>query len=268
MTVQAILLAGGRASRMGGIDKPGLLVDGVSMRDRAIAAVAAVGASPVVIVGPEPDSRSDAVLLQHDGAPPVDAALPPTGHGPDESGTVHAASGSQAPANASSASSASAAGASVAAAAGASALDSPAASAPGSVRWVREDPPFSGPAAAVVTALAAIGSDAADWTLLLACDLPRPEAAVQLLADGIRSLESESDGACLADEDGRMQWLTGAYRTTALARAATALPDGGRDQPVRALVAGLSVDVLADHEASARDVDTWEDYEELTKEHP
>jgi molybdopterin-guanine dinucleotide biosynthesis protein A len=195
MTLQAVLLAGGRASRMGGVDKPGLLVDGVSMRDRAIAAVVAASASPVLVVGPASDSVA-------------------------------------------------------------------------AVRWVREDPPFAGPAAAVVTALAAIGSDAADWTLLLACDLPRPEGAVRLLADGIRSLAPESDGVCLADDDGRMQWLTGAYRTAALARAAAALPDGGRDQPVRALVAGLSVDVLADPEASARDVDTWEDYEELTKEHP
>ncbi|MGB3733172.1 molybdenum cofactor guanylyltransferase [Microbacterium sp.] len=195
MTLQAVLLAGGRASRMGGVDKPGLLVDGVSMRDRAIAAVVAASASPVLVVGPASDSVA-------------------------------------------------------------------------AVRWVREDPPFAGPAAAVVTALAAIGSDAADWTLLLACDLPRPEGAVRLLADRIPSLAPESDGVCLADDDGRMQWLTGAYRTAALARAAAALPDGGRDQPVRALVAGLSVDVLADPEASARDVDTWEDYEELTKEHP
>lgn len=195
MTLQAVLLAGGRASRMGGVDKPGLLVDGVSMRDRAIAAVVAASASPVLVVGPASDSVA-------------------------------------------------------------------------AVRWVREDPPFAGPAAAVVTALAAIGSDAADWTLLLACDLPRPEGAVRLLADRIPSLAPESDGVCVADDDGRMQWLTGAYRTAALARAAAALPDGGRDQPVRALVAGLSVDVLADPEASARDVDTWEDYEELTKEHP
>lgn len=194
--LQAILLAGGRASRMGGIDKPGLLVDGVSMRDRAVAASTEAGASPVMVVGPA------------------------------------------------------------------------SASAAASVRWVREDPPFSGPAAAVLTALAAIGVDAADWTLLLACDLPRPEAAVARLVGGINSLPSESDGACLADGDGRMQWLTGVYRTAALTRAASALPDDGRDQPVRALVAGLHVQVLPDPEGSATDVDTWEDYEQSTKELP
>lgn len=187
----AILLAGGRASRMGGVDKPGLLVDGVSMRDRAIAAVASVDADPVIVVGPESASGHD-------------------------------------------------------------------------VRWAREDPPFSGPAAAVVTALAARGADAAEWTFLLACDLARPDAAVAALAAGIRG----RDGSCLADADGRMQWLTGVYRTAALAEAAASLPDGGRDLPVRALLSGLAVVALPDPGSSARDVDTWEDYEELTKEHP
>lgn len=191
----AILLAGGRASRMGGIDKPGLLVDGVSMRDRAIAAVASMNADPVIVVGPE------------------SASAPSTGPG---------------------------------------------------LRWLREDPPFSGPAAAVVTALAALGADAPEWTFLLACDLPRPDAAVAALAQGIR----DQDGACLADADGRMQWLTGLYRTAALADAAASLPDGGRDRPVRELLSGLAVVALPDPGAGARDVDTWEDYEELTKEHP
>lgn len=187
----AILLAGGRASRMGGIDKPGLMVDGVSMRDRAIAAVGSAGADPVIVVGPESASGHD-------------------------------------------------------------------------VRWVREDPPFSGPAAAVVTALAALGADAAEWTFLLACDLPRPEAAIAALAQGIPG----QDGACLADADGRMQWLTGVYRTAALAEAAASVPAGGRDLPVRVLLSRLAVVALPDPGASARDVDTWEDYEELTKEHP
>ena len=191
----AILLAGGRASRMGGIDKPGLLVDGVSMRDRAIAAVASVEASPVIVVGPEPASAVPFV--------------------PE-------------------------------------------------VRWVREDPPFSGPAAAVVTALAAMGADAAEWTLLLACDLPRPDAAVAALADGLRG----RDGACLSDADGRMQWLTGVYRTAALAEAASSLPAAAHDLPVRMLLADLEVAALPDLGAGARDVDTWEDYEELTKEQP
>ncbi|WP_459547675.1 NTP transferase domain-containing protein [Nocardia sp. X0981] len=45
-----IVLAGGRASRMGGVDKPGLLVGGRSMLDIALAAVAGLGRT--VVVGP------------------------------------------------------------------------------------------------------------------------------------------------------------------------------------------------------------------------
>lgn len=183
---------------MGGIDKPGLLVDGVSMRDRAIAAVTSAGAVAVV-VGPAPEAETA-------GSP--------------------------------------------------------------AVGWVREDPPFSGPAAAIVTGLTALGPDAAEWTFLLACDLPHPELAVARLLRGVGDLPPQSDGACLGDDAGRAQWLAGIYRMTALADAAAALPDGGRDLPVRVLVAGLSVEVFTDPDAGARDVDTWEDYEELTKEHP
>lgn len=194
----AILLAGGRASRMGGIDKPGLTVEGVSLRDRAITAARSAGASPIVVVGPEV---------------PTDAAQ--------------------------------AVGASDA------------------VRWAREDPPFSGPAAAVVTGLTALDDDP-EWVLLLACDLARPEAAVERLLTGIRNLPATADGLCLTDAAGRTQWLTGLYRAAELREAAAAFGDG-RDQPVRALLAGLSPTLLPAGD-SARDVDTWEDYQQLTKE--
>lgn len=46
----AVLLAGGAARRMGGRDKPGLVVAGRPMRDRVLAAVAA--AEPRIVVGP------------------------------------------------------------------------------------------------------------------------------------------------------------------------------------------------------------------------
>ena len=45
----AVIPAGGRGSRLGGIDKPALVVDGVSLADRALASVA--GARRVVLVG-------------------------------------------------------------------------------------------------------------------------------------------------------------------------------------------------------------------------
>src|SRR5690606_17179035 len=46
----AIVLAGGRASRMGGVDKPGLVIGGRSMLEAAPAAVS--GCTAVVVVGP------------------------------------------------------------------------------------------------------------------------------------------------------------------------------------------------------------------------
>ncbi|WP_433501026.1 molybdenum cofactor guanylyltransferase [Sphaerimonospora sp. CA-214678] len=47
----AVILAGGRASRLGGLDKPGTLVGGVPLIEWVAAAVA--GARTLVVVGPE-----------------------------------------------------------------------------------------------------------------------------------------------------------------------------------------------------------------------
>ncbi|MEO3770784.1 NTP transferase domain-containing protein [Micromonospora sp. B9E7] len=49
-TYAAVVLAGGAARRMGGVDKPALPVGGLPMRDRVLAAVA--DATPRVLVGP------------------------------------------------------------------------------------------------------------------------------------------------------------------------------------------------------------------------
>ena len=49
----AIVIAGGRGTRMGGIDKPGLELGGATLRERAISAARNAGLSPVVHVGPE-----------------------------------------------------------------------------------------------------------------------------------------------------------------------------------------------------------------------
>lgn len=47
----AVILAGGRGERMGGLDKASVLFDGTPMLDRVLAATA--GATRVVVVGPE-----------------------------------------------------------------------------------------------------------------------------------------------------------------------------------------------------------------------
>ena len=209
-TFGAILLAGGRASRMDGVDKPRLVVGGVSMLDRAVVTMRELAADPLIVVGPRAGS-------------PVVGNASADGPAPDDD----------------------------------------------AVLWVREDPPFSGPAAAVVAALhctaAALAPDP-DWTFVLACDLPRVDAAVQQLMDDIMLLPSDTEGACLSDGSSRPQWLTGVYRTAALRRAAASLPDEGRDQSMRALVADMSIAALPDRADSARDIDTWEDFRRFTKE--
>lgn len=185
----AILLAGGRATRVGGAAKPLFEVGGRTLLAAAVTAAADAGARPITVAAPVLDETLD-------------------------------------------------------------------------VAWVREEPPFTGPAAAVVAALDSwSAADDPAWTLLLACDLPSVGAAVRRLLDDIVLLPSDTDGVCLADSSHRPQWLTGLYRTRALRDAASALPDRGRDAPVRALVAGLAIAVVAAADDVARDVDTWEDLE-------
>ncbi|GAA2009300.1 molybdenum cofactor guanylyltransferase [Microbacterium ulmi] len=187
-TVGAILLAGGRATRMGGATKPLLEIDGRSLLARAVAAVAEAGARPVTVA-----------------AEVLDPAL--------------------------------------------------------EVEWVREDPPFGGPAAATIAVLdawAARGDDP-PWTFLLACDLPHVDAAVARLSSDILLLPADTDGICLADPSSRPQWLTGLYRTVALRRGAAALPDRGRGASVQALLDDLAIAVVPAPEGLTADVDTWED---------
>jgi molybdopterin-guanine dinucleotide biosynthesis protein A len=188
VSLAAILLAGGRATRVDGAAKPLFDVGGRTLLHRAVDAVLDAGADDVVVVGPV-----------------LDEALP--------------------------------------------------------VRWLREDPPFGGPAAAIATALATTppSGTSAEWTVVLACDLPRPDAAVSRLITDLPLLPRDTDGVCLADAGSRPQWLTGIYRTDALRRAAASLPDGGRDAPVRALLDDLAIAVVRVPDDVVADVDTWED---------
>lgn len=69
----AVVLAGGAGSRLGGVDKPALQVGGSSLLDRALSAVA--GAGRVVVVGPERDLPHHLVQVREDppGAGPAAA---------------------------------------------------------------------------------------------------------------------------------------------------------------------------------------------------
>lgn len=188
MTDGAILLAGGRATRMGGIDKPLVAVGGRSLLQRAVDAVR--GCDPIVIAGPDS---------------PVERALP---------------------------------------------------------LWVREDPPFSGPAAAIVAALDSIDTA---WVFVLACDLPYAEQVVAGLSAARATLPADTDGVCLTDASGRTQWLSGLYRTAGLQAAASLLPDRGRDASVRALLDGLAIATVSAPDA-ARDIDTWDDLRRIEED--
>lgn len=190
----AILLAGGRGTRVDGAIKPLFDVGGRTLLTAAVDAAVAAGADPVTVVS--------GVL---------DDALP--------------------------------------------------------VTWVRESPPFGGPAAAVVTALDAWPVDhEPNWTLLLACDLPQVGTAVPLLLSELPSAaNTDTDGFCLVDASGRSQWLTAVYRTASLRAAAGALPDRGRNLPLRALIAPLTVRAIAAPDDLSRDVDTWEDLSEARR---
>lgn len=184
MSLGAILLAGGRASRVDGAAKPLFEVGGRSLLRAAVEAAGTAGAAPILVAGPVLDPSLD-------------------------------------------------------------------------VRWVREEPAYGGPAAGVVTALGRLDADP-ERMLLLACDLPHVDAAVAALLAAADVLPADSDGVCLADASSRPQWLTGLYRTASLHRAAATLPDGGRDAPVRALLADLAIAVVAAPDA-VDDIDTWED---------
>jgi molybdopterin-guanine dinucleotide biosynthesis protein A len=61
--LDAVVLAGGRASRLGGIDKPSLVIRGVRLVDRAVGAAAAAGAGRVILVGPHRASAVEAARL-------------------------------------------------------------------------------------------------------------------------------------------------------------------------------------------------------------
>lgn len=184
MTLGAILLAGGRGRRLGGVDKPLLRVGEARMVDAAVAAARAAGCAPITVVGSDP------------GLPGVAA--------------------------------------------------------------VREEPPFGGPVAGIAAALDAWGVEglAPGRCLLLACDIPSAGAAVRALLaadDG-----DDGDGALLVAADGRHR-LVALLATAALRAAVAALPDRGRDAPLREVLRRLRLREVVDAAAAGADVDTWED---------
>ncbi|MET9019264.1 NTP transferase domain-containing protein [Actinopolymorpha sp. NPDC004070] len=121
--------------------------------------------------------------------------------------------------------------------------------------WTREDPPGSGPLAAVA---AGLGAGATPVVVVLAADMPLVDADV--VADLVAALAGvgpDVEAVTLTDETGRTQPLAAAYRRTAVDRVLAETGDP-RNQPARRLTTRLKCAELRSPLA-ARDCDTPDD---------
>jgi molybdopterin-guanine dinucleotide biosynthesis protein A len=120
-----------------------------------------------------------------------------------------------------------------------------------SVTFTIEEPPGSGPAAAIVHGLSLVD---APTVVVLAADMPFAASAVLKVIDALAG--SEAHAAMLVDQTGRRQPLLAAYRCDALRRCSE-----GRDWrggSVGALTEGLTVVEVAAVGDEALDCDTPE----------
>lgn len=184
----ALILAGGRSSRLDGVPKQGLVFHGDTLLQRSLAAVS--GAIRTVVVGPDPGALPAGVLS------------------------------------------------------------------------CRERPEFAGPAAAVAAGLEALAQAGSErtYTLVLACDMPKVSAAVEVLTAALKG-HAGADGIIARAEDGRAQQLAGIYRTAVLKSAARELASRGalNNGSMQALLASLDVQLVTVPAGSTADVDTWDD---------
>lgn len=195
MEFDAVILSGGRSSRLGGVPKASLIHDGATLLGRALQAVH--GAVATAVVGPDPGELPEGVVS------------------------------------------------------------------------CREDPPYAGPAAAIAAGFSALAQDrsrgsrhrpAAPYTLVLACDMPRADAAVRALLAAAAEA-APADGLVAVSADGRRQPLVGLYGTVALQRLIVDAARRGtlENASVFALLARLEVREVSVPEGSTDDVDTWDD---------
>jgi len=234
-----VVLAGGRASRLGGAPKPLLARDGTTLLDRAVRIGAGAGDpdGTVVVVGP----------------PALVASLgPPTGRVV----TTHEDPPLTGPARA------------LAAGVAALAAAPGSAAAPDGTRTVAPDDGTGLDPTPAFRAAVGLGLDrpgptsrdpapAATVVLVLACDMPGAQAAVGPLLTALEQAPGRA-GAVAVGDDGHPQWLLSAWRHEPLARACAALPPGGANESVRCLLAPLDPVMVAVPDDACADIDTWD----------
>ena len=144
---------------------------------------------------------------------------------------------------------------------------------PSGVLRTREDPPFSGPAAAIHAGLECIAADCErsqvplpEWCLILGVDTPRIAPAVQQLIAAARAAEqasvgqsaptdSESSAGFWGVAEGIYQPLVGIYRFDAIR---SVFSTGTTDASVRSFLRRLNPVAVQMSAADTADVDTWE----------
>lgn len=145
---------------------------------------------------------------------------------------------------------------------------------PDGVLRTREDPPFGGPVAGLgagLTTLGDVAGPAADWCLVLACDVADPVLGLSLLGEVVGAAQgfadpdrAGADGFWLVDQQDRPQWLFAIYRREALLRVLTGPL---RDRSVRSTLGSLDCRAIAGGEAVAADIDTWADVRRWERQH-
>ncbi len=127
---------------------------------------------------------------------------------------------------------------------------------------IREDPPFSGPAAAVSAAVVHLEAEPAPWVLVLACDMPRIDNALPALIAGAHA----TGASVLAHDGGRDQPLAALYRWADLAAASGR--QEVRNLSMRALLARVTWSPVEVPAGSTTDIDTWADARRFGVEEP
>ena len=230
----AVVLAGGRSTRLGGADKPGLVVGRRTLLGSVVWAVTEAGASRVVVVGPQRPAALGAATL----SPGTGGTGSPGTGGPGTGGPGTGGPGTGSPGT------------------GNLAAGGPGARGGEQVRYTREDPPGRGPVAALRCGLAEVS---APGVVLLAADLPflRPVHVTRLLA---AAAGPPARGAALLDTSGRPQWLASCWPAAVLRAALEDYPGSS----LRGVLGPLEPVLLPDETAAGEpppwlDCDTADD---------